>query len=77
MAETAEVAPTRSKDPSCGVNVAMNSSALTLRNIKKHCEQHDEAMTTLQLLCRAAGLSSAQEPAMGVQDRRDRRFISQ
>jgi len=77
MAETAEVALTRSKDPSCGANVAMNSSALTLRNIKKHCEQHDEAMTTLQLLCRAAGLSSAQEPAMGVQDRRDRRFISQ
>jgi hypothetical protein len=34
MAEIAEVALTRSKDPSCGVNVAMNSSALTLRALR-------------------------------------------
>jgi hypothetical protein len=34
MAETAEVALTRSKGPSCGVNVAMNSSALTLRSVR-------------------------------------------
>src|SRR5260370_23924880 len=47
-AETAEVAPTRSKDPSCGVNVAMNSSALALRALRTH----DDGMTTPQFLCR-------------------------